>query len=370
MVHPGSELYGADRMFLLSLKAVIVQYPSSRIDINLPHPGPLVSEIQKISSEIQITFCRMGILRKSDFKKLNFKALIDIACFFRLKKKLSSYDLVYINTIVIADYLLAARWAGTRVITHVHELPVGSSRFVFKKLLSFSRSELIYISRAVKNCFSPISNPLQYVIWNGIPEVTEHVNVKNHAPKTPIHILMVGRINSWKGQSLLVEATSLLNESEKGRIRVTLLGDVYGNQYHFKEKLVEQITKHDLQNIIQLQPFQADPEKYYNEADVVVVPSLLPEPFGLVAVEAMRAGKPVIAAKHGGLEEIVQDGLTGILFKPGDPKALASAISFIINNTDHAETMGIAGYERYLQYFTENKYLQSLTKILTCSSKN
>ncbi len=364
MVHPGSELYGADRMFLLSLKAILARYPSSRIDIHLPHPGPLVQEIKKTSSDIQITFRRMGILRKSDFKKLNFKALIDIACFFRLIKKLSTYDLVYINTIVIADFLLAARWSSARVITHVHELPVGSSRIVFKKLLSFSRSELIYISSAVKDCFSPISNPCQHIIWNGIPELTRLLHVKNHAPNKSMHILMVGRINAWKGQSLLVEAISLMSESEKARIRVTLLGDVYGKQHHFKEKLVEQINKQNLQNIICLQPFQADPEKYYNEADVVVVPSLLPEPFGLVAVEAMRAGKPVIAARHGGLKEIVEHGVTGLFFNPKNARKLKETLSYSLMNRQIMDDMGHAGFERYQIYFTEDQYIRNLQEIL------
>ncbi len=369
MVHPGSELYGADRMFLLSLKAILARYPSSRIDIHLPLPGPLVSEIQKVSSDIQISFRRMGILRKSDFKKLNFKALIDIACFFRLIKKLSPYDLVYINTIVIADYLLAARWANCRFFTHVHELPVGFSRYVFKKLLSFSRSELIYISRAVKDCFSPITNPIQHVLWNGIPVLTQDEPGKNCVADTLLHILMVGRINAWKGQTLLVDAISLLSASDKARIRVTMLGDVYGDQIHFKEKLVEQIEKLHLTNICTLQPFQADPVIHYKEADVVIVPSLLPEPFGLVAIEAMRASKPVIAAKHGGLKEIIQDGITGILFEPRNAKALSSAISYIIQNPTDAKIMGKQGRARFLQFFTEEIYIRNLSNILSQNNK-
>lgn len=181
MVHPSSELYGSDRMFLLSIKAVMTQFAERQIEVILPHPGPLVSEIHKISQDIRVHFRRMGILRKSDIKKLHFKALIDIVLFFRLIKKLSSYDLVYINTIVIADYLLAARWCNTRVITHVHELPVGISRYIFKKLLAFSRSELIFISRAVKDCFSQVPNLHQYVLWNGIPELKEGTSAKAYA---------------------------------------------------------------------------------------------------------------------------------------------------------------------------------------------
>lgn len=181
------------------------------------------------------------------------------------------------------------------------------------------------------------------------------------------NILMVGRINAWKGQTLLVEAISKLDKPEKAGIRVTILGDVYGNQIHFKEKLVEQIEKCELQDIIHLQSFQPDADMYYDQSDIVVVPSVLPEPFGLVAVEAMRAGKPVIAARHGGLKEIVVDGSTGILFEPGDSRALADSISWLIQNPQKAYSMGLEGKKRYQQYFTEVLYVHNLSEILSAS---
>lgn len=81
MVHPSSELYGSDRMFLLSIKACMTQFAESHIEVLLPHPGPLVSEIHKISQDIKVQFHRMGILRKSDFKILNFKALFEIVLY-------------------------------------------------------------------------------------------------------------------------------------------------------------------------------------------------------------------------------------------------------------------------------------------------
>lgn len=77
-----------------------------------------------------------------------------------------------------------------------------------------------------------------------------------------------------------------------------------------------------------------------------VVPSIWPEPFGLVALEAAAAGRPVIAAKIGGLRDIVVDGETGLLVAPGSPEALRAALARLIADSDLRERMGAAGAKR------------------------
>lgn len=85
--------------------------------------------------------------------------------------------------------------------------------------------------------------------------------------------------------------------------------------------------------------------------DIVVVPSLS-EGFGIVAAEAMALGKPVIASRVGGLPEVVEDGVTGILVDPDDPAALASAITVLLSDPDRARAMGEAGRVRVQENFT------------------
>ncbi len=77
-----------------------------------------------------------------------------------------------------------------------------------------------------------------------------------------------------------------------------------------------------------------------------VVPSIWPEPFGLVALEAAAAGKPVIASRIGGLRDIVVDGETGLLVTPGDSGALRAALARLIADPGLRERMGAAGAER------------------------
>lgn len=78
-------------------------------------------------------------------------------------------------------------------------------------------------------------------------------------------------------------------------------------------------------------------------ASIAVVPSVWQEPLGLVAVEAMLAGRPVVASAVGGLREVVQHGATGLVVPPGDPSALASALDDLLDNPGLRQRMGEAG---------------------------
>jgi len=361
-VHGGYELYGADRMLLLNLDAALKRFQDRKTVVAISKHGPLAKHIQQNYPEVELMIIKMGVLRKSDFKNLRFGALLRIISFFRLFRFLATFDIVYINTIVVADFMLAARFTNARVLIHVHELPTGITRNVFRFLLSFSRAELVFISNAVKQSFGRLRNATQHVIWNGARPVpqTQDGTTKD----STIRLLLIGRINNWKGQPLLVEAVSLLSDADKARVQVTILGDVFGKQHHLKDQLNEMIARKHLEEKIEIVPFTPTPGIYYHRADVVIVPSLLPEPFGLVAIEAMSAGKPVIAANHGGLTEIVVHNQTGLFFEPKNPQALADTLAFAINNPGKMKKMGIAGKHRYEEFFTEEIYRKNFQKII------
>jgi len=94
----------------------------------------------------------------------------------------------------------------------------------------------------------------------------------------------------------------------------------------------------------------ADVLRAWRHSVLAIVPSVWPEPFGLVALEAMAAGRPVIASDVGGLSELVVDGTTGILVPGGDRVALRDSISSLVDRPDLRERMGAAGRERAADY--------------------
>ena len=97
-------------------------------------------------------------------------------------------------------------------------------------------------------------------------------------------------------------------------------------------------------------PIQAAVER----AAIVVVPSM-GEGFGMVALEAMERARPVIAAEIGGLGELVQHGVTGLLVPPGEAEPFAQAIVELAGDLPHAARMGVAGRERALRDFLEER---------------
>jgi glycosyltransferase involved in cell wall biosynthesis len=98
----------------------------------------------------------------------------------------------------------------------------------------------------------------------------------------------------------------------------------------------------------------------YRAADVVVSPSIWPEPLSRVLVEAMHFGRPVVATFTGGSPEAVEDGITGLLVRPNDPGALGDAIVALLRDPGRRERMGAAARARLAAVFGEDKIVASL----------
>jgi len=358
-IHQGYELYGSDRMFLLSLKAFREKYGESKITVHLPKEGDL-SEIilrDKLSDELVIR--DMAILRKSEIKKFKFAKIFRQLFNILSKIKIcNEYDIVYVNSIVVIDYLIACRFTNAKTIVHIHEIPTKAVTFFFQQLIRFSQSHAIFISKAVKKNFSRIRNG--HLVINGI---------KGFKPckgeqKEVMNILHIGRINAWKGQDILLRSIIGLDSLDKAKIRVHIVGGVFEDQSHYLKELKITVSKFHLDSIIKFYDFSNNPEEDYRWADVVVVPSKLPEPFGLVAVEAMSAGAVVIAAQHGGLSEVFEDGISGIYFKPNCERELKKAIISVLNNTEKMNFLSINGRELFLRKFTESAYISRFISAL------
>jgi glycosyltransferase involved in cell wall biosynthesis len=103
--------------------------------------------------------------------------------------------------------------------------------------------------------------------------------------------------------------------------------------------------------------------EFYKKARFIVVPSLWYEPFGLVTVEAMGHGLPVIASRRGGLPEIVEDGVTGLLFEPGNAEDLAEKIKYLWENPKICREMGQAGRKKVIREYGEEVYFNRLMKV-------
>lgn len=169
--------------------------------------------------------------------------------------------------------------------------------------------------------------------------------VRDVAPVTPsrgrLSIACVGRIAEWKGQRVAVEALrSVLAARGAGAAELHLYGGVaFEKDRAYEREVLDLVGRHGLQDVVHLHGHVADVHTTMRSHDVVVHTSTKPEPFGQVVVEAMAAGVPVVAADTGGPVEIVEDGVTGLLYRTGDATALASALERLVDEPSLGSTL-------------------------------
>lgn len=160
------------------------------------------------------------------------------------------------------------------------------------------------------------------------------------------NILFAGRIEPLKGIDTLLQATALLRQKQPdvmANASVTIIGGDLKQSGSDPELVRLRSLRCDL-DLCDLVGFvgakeQEELPRYFADADMVVVPSLY-ESFGLVALEAMATGTPVIASGVGGLAHLVQDGQTGFHVPPRDPQALAARMGDLLSNNDLRQRLG------------------------------
>jgi glycosyltransferase involved in cell wall biosynthesis len=96
----------------------------------------------------------------------------------------------------------------------------------------------------------------------------------------------------------------------------------------------------------------ADVPRHYRDADICLVPTIAQDGLSITSVEAMASGIPVIASRIGGLPYTVTDGVTGLLFEPGNPVDLAAKIARLLDDAPLRRQMGLAGRKRFEEDFT------------------
>jgi len=170
-----------------------------------------------------------------------------------------------------------------------------------------------------------VPNGLDFEMFEREADVTEFR--KKHGVEGPL-ILFVGRITKHKGIQFLIEAApSILKEFPKARFMI--IGEDYGYLGNLR-RMVERLGIRDC--VIFLSRLsQEEIVEAYKSADVFVLPSAL-EAFGLVLVEAMASGAPVVASNYGGIRCLVQDGANGLTFRTEDSVELADRVERILTD--------------------------------------
>tara|TARA_B100001121_G_scaffold162889_1_gene142223 strand:+ start:5433 stop:6590 length:1158 start_codon:yes stop_codon:yes gene_type:complete len=270
--------------------------------------------------------------------------------------------------------LLATKLTGRKFVTTFH----GTYNFIgpIKKIYNsvMVRSDLIiagsnFIFSHIKDHYSKYLDPKKkfLVIFRGInidyfdPTTKLESEEKKLLQKWEINkekkiILVPGRLTSWKGHELLIEAINLVNvELGYEAFHVIILGSDQGRNL-YKKKLIRLTEQYRLTNQIKFIDHCKDMALAYKVSDIVISPSIEPEAFGRVAVEAQSMEKLIIASNIGGSNETIIDEKSGFLFESGSPNSLSKKILKVITMDETSlKLLGQQGRKNVIKKFNVEK---------------
>lgn len=228
------------------------------------------------------------------------------------------------------------------------------------RLLSRRADQVIGISQAVAadaRRYLP-GVPLD-VVYNGIDTVHFSPAPEPRRETSEIRIGLVATFARWKGQDVFLQAIQrVIQRAPDQAWRFFLIG---GPVYAASES---QFSRLELQRLaaslgvgdrIEMIGFQEEPLAVFQTLDVVVHASTRPEPFGRTIAEAMACGRAVVAAKDGGVVELIEDGVTGLLVPPGDSAALAEAMIRLASDAGLRRRLGQAARVEAQRAFTRER---------------
>ena len=383
MLHSTSDLYGASRIFLQT--AEIFKEQGAMVEVFLSEPGPLSEALS--TKSINVHFLRLGILRRKYLHPVGIlnRIYFLVRAVLILKKFIldEQMDLVYNNTAGVVSGLFAANLTGRPHLWHIHEIIVQPRSFArLTANWMKTRSDLnVFVSDATMDHWTTLDPQIVHLnkgirIYNGILPAAENEPIKAKQAALDhfklkftddISIIgMIGRINPWKGQTYFVEIARALTGKTKS-VHFVMAGDPFPGYEYIREEIGKKIKSYGLQTFFTDLGYQANNEQFFNLIDLLIVPSTLPDPLPTVVLEAMAHRKPVVGTAHGGITEMIIEGITGYLIPPDDPAASAEIIQQLVGNRSLQLQMGAVGRKVVNTRFSPERYksliLEAVKKI-------
>jgi glycosyltransferase involved in cell wall biosynthesis len=296
-----------------------------KVVVHFARNGPLVQALQQEGFETVV--CDKRPSKNSFLAKAyrRFEYYLRFIAFINQQKP----DLVYSNTIVNFSQVVLARLMGYKVLVHVHEGNnfIANARHKLK-LSSFFTSKFVVGSQYVRGVLSSYVGRDGLVIYNGI-NTPDSSREALRPDKQSLVVCMVGTVDRNKAQLLAIKAIEHVIRVHSLDVQLAIAGRTVDREY--EEELRSYIREHDLDHAVALVGPVENIEDVYINSDALVVSSY-DEVFPTVILEAMAFQKPVVASNTGGIPEIVEDGVSGLLFEKGNAVDLANKIASLFDN--------------------------------------
>ncbi|SDO26696.1 Glycosyltransferase involved in cell wall bisynthesis [Methylobacterium phyllostachyos] len=340
--------------------------------------GPLVADLRKLGKDARlITKSGHVIQVKRNASLLSIvKALTGILQIVRpLSEMIRGADAVVANSQKALFVCSIASWrAGCPMVWILHDILTDPSfRPMIRRAAVFFANR--FADRVVANSAATAEafiasggrRDLVRICYNGFsessfadtpPAATQALRNGFNLDGRPI-VGIFGRLVPWKGQHIFLKALSHCPD-----VQGVLVGSAIHGDNTYEESLVDLSRELGVEDRVRFVGFREDVEAVLAGVDIVVHASTSPEPFGRVIVEAMFAKRPVIAAEGGGVSEIIENGVNGLLVPPGDDTALARAISTLVGDTAARARMAEQGYRDARERFSIGRAVGSVVAVL------
>ena len=179
---------------------------------------------------------------------------------------------------------------------------------------------------------------------------------------------MFGQITRWKGWHILVEGLPSLGAAHPGVHFLFVGRPVWPEDQEYAAQLRREVEDAGMAGAVRWTGFRADVARLMGICDVIVHASVRPEPLGVVIMEAMAAGAAVVCTRGGGTEEMVTDGVTGLVVEPGHAEELTSAVAGLLATPARRSRMGALGAEQAAQRFTHEARVAAFGRLIRAAA--
>lgn len=364
VLHVVSDMYGSSKVLLQAVTALKAR--GHKVCVVVSEKGPLTDALELEGIDTKII--RLGILRR---RYLNVLGLVNRAgvltrALFALKKlcKQNQIDIIYTNTAPVIIGGILSKFTGIKNVWHLHEIlePASFMHRFFGWMINATAQKVIVVSDAVYNNWAGRIGASKMVkVYNGFEASGVYDSANDNASATlheqlnlnnnTVLVGMVGRVNLIKGQFYFIQIAAAAKAAGLN-CHFVMIGDAYKGYEYLYPQLESQITTLGLQNSITNLYYQPNAAALIQQLDIFVLPSIKPDSFPVVILEAMAAGKPVIATNQGGAQEQIDNCVSGFLVPINDATIAAQKLGVLVSNPDMRTRMGQAGAKKLQEQFS------------------
>ncbi|MDP3687196.1 MAG: glycosyltransferase family 4 protein [Sulfurimicrobium sp.] len=279
-------------------------------------------------------------------------------------------DLIHVNNEPLCNRaaILAGKLLGVPVLAHVRGDQQGSKLMhLFFKLPDY----FVAVSRWVSDSIGLLGVPAEKrtFIYDGIEIHKLNMAADGQAfrrqhqiPADAFVVGLVGMLIPWKGQMLIIEAAKQLLQEMPDAV-FALVGGTPDECRAYEAELRKIVEQSGLKGRVVFTGHVSDMAAVYNGLDIVVSASTSPEPLGVMVMEAMTLARPLVAPDHGGAVEVIENGRTGLLFKPGNTSDLAEKIRILYRDTDMRKDIGQSARDYALRTFSMAEHVRHVEDV-------